>query len=203
MRNAKHSNVLARKMVDVCGHHRHLNIGVSVKVGTQDYNVNNSLVIVELLNRKSVFLIRSVRILPQAMGMFVCVRHIWVVKSVTGLDPVTTVRVWIMGPVLAWIKVSIASCILSNLMWLCFFSYYRIDDIAFELFAMHCGIGRGIRQKKIPQKNDHVVNITNWLSLLRAPTDQNAFVFFLNAISSIVQFILYNCTQKSVKHKII
>ena len=27
-----------------------------------------------------------------------------------------------------------------------------IDDIAFELFAMDCGIGRGIRQKKIPQE---------------------------------------------------
>ena len=27
-----------------------------------------------------------------------------------------------------------------------------IDDIAFELFAMHCGIGRGIRQKKIPKE---------------------------------------------------
>ena len=27
-----------------------------------------------------------------------------------------------------------------------------IDDIAFELFAMYCGIGRGIRQKKIPQE---------------------------------------------------
>ena len=27
-----------------------------------------------------------------------------------------------------------------------------IDDIAFELFAMHCSIGRGIRQKKIPQE---------------------------------------------------
>ena len=28
----------------------------------------------------------------------------------------------------------------------------QIDDIAFELFAMHCGIGWGIRQKKIPQE---------------------------------------------------
>ena len=27
-----------------------------------------------------------------------------------------------------------------------------IDDIAFELLAVHCGIGRGIRQKKIPQE---------------------------------------------------
>ena len=27
-----------------------------------------------------------------------------------------------------------------------------IDDIAFELFAMPCGIGRGIRQKKIPHE---------------------------------------------------
>ena len=24
----------------------------------------------------------------------------------------------------------------------------KLDDIAFKLFAMHCGIGRGIRQKK-------------------------------------------------------
>ena len=47
-------------------------------------------------------------------------------------------------------------------------------------------VGWGIRQKKIQySKNDYVVNITNWLSLLRAPTDQNAFVFFLNAILSI------------------
>ena len=31
---------------------------------------------------------------------------------------------------------------------------FLIDDIdiAFELFAMHCGFGRGIRQKKIPQE---------------------------------------------------
>ena len=28
----------------------------------------------------------------------------------------------------------------------------QIYDIAFELFAMHCGIGRGIRQKKIPRE---------------------------------------------------
>ena len=27
-----------------------------------------------------------------------------------------------------------------------------IDDIAFELLAVHCGIGRGIRKKKIPQE---------------------------------------------------
>ena len=27
-----------------------------------------------------------------------------------------------------------------------------IHDIAFELFAMHCGIGIGKRQKKIPQE---------------------------------------------------
>ena len=26
------------------------------------------------------------------------------------------------------------------------------DDIAFELFVMHCGIGRVLRQKKIPQE---------------------------------------------------
>ena len=38
-------------------------------------------------------------------------------------------------------------------------TFLRIDDIAFELFAKHCGIGRGIRQKKISQEN--VVNITN------------------------------------------
>ena len=30
--------------------------------------------------------------------------------------------------------------------------FFRIDDIAFDLFAMHCGIGWGIRQKKIPQE---------------------------------------------------
>ena len=30
--------------------------------------------------------------------------------------------------------------------------YNKIDDIAFEPFAMHCGIGWGIRQKKIPQE---------------------------------------------------
>ena len=178
-------------MVDVCGHHRHLNIGVSVKVGTQDYNVNNSLVIVELLNRKSVFLIRSVRILPQAMGMFVCVRHIWVVKSVTGLDPVTTVRVWIMGPVLAWIKVSIASCILSNLMWLCFFSYYRIDDIAFELFAMHYGIGRGIRQKKIPQEKWLCRKYNKPMVSPESPLRPECICFFLNVKSSIFQYFFF------------
>ena len=27
-----------------------------------------------------------------------------------------------------------------------------IDDIALELFAMHCSVGWGIRQKKIPQE---------------------------------------------------
>ena len=27
-----------------------------------------------------------------------------------------------------------------------------VDDITFEIFAMHRGIGRGIRQKKIPQE---------------------------------------------------
>ena len=31
-------------------------------------------------------------------------------------------------------------------------SLIAIDDIAFELFAIHCGIGREIRQKKIPQE---------------------------------------------------
>ena len=35
-----------------------------------------------------------------------------------------------------------------------------IDDIAFQFFAMHCGIGRGIRQRN-SHKNDYVVNITN------------------------------------------
>ena len=43
---------------------------------------------------------------------------------------------------------------------------------------MHCGIGRRIKQKKIPHEN-HVVNIASRLSLLRAPIGQNAFVFFL------------------------
>ena len=28
----------------------------------------------------------------------------------------------------------------------------KIDDIAFELFAMHCGLGRGIRQKRMAQE---------------------------------------------------
>ena len=27
-----------------------------------------------------------------------------------------------------------------------------IDDITFELLAMHCGIGMEVKQKKIPQK---------------------------------------------------
>ena len=34
-----------------------------------------------------------------------------------------------------------------------------IDDIAFELFATHCGIGRRMRQKKFPQEK--CVNKTN------------------------------------------
>ena len=42
------------------------------------------------------------------------------------------------------------------------------------------------KKRKSHRKNDYVVNITNWLSLLRAPTDQNAFVFFLNATLSIM-----------------
>ena len=32
------------------------------------------------------------------------------------------------------------------------FKTISIDDFAFELFAKDCGIGRGIRQKKIPQE---------------------------------------------------
>ena len=39
--------------------------------------------------------------------------------------------------------------------------YNEIDDVAFELFAIHCGIGRGIRQKKIQQEKKYVVNVTN------------------------------------------
>ena len=36
-----------------------------------------------------------------------------------------------------------------------------IHDIAFELFAMHCGIGIGKRQKKIPQEK--------WMLLFVSP----------------------------------
>ena len=51
-----------------------------------------------------------------------------------------------------------------------FFKYSLIDDIAFELFAMHCGIEREYKKR-------NVVNLANQLSQLRAPTNQNAFDF--------------------------
>ena len=58
---------------------------------------------------------------------------------------------------------------------------------------MHCGIGRGQKRdnKKIPTgkmniNEYYVVNITNWWSLLRVPTNQNAFVFFLNCLFSYI-----------------
>ena len=41
-------------------------------------------------------------------------------------------------------------------------------------------------KKKSHRKNDYVVNITNWWSLLRVPTNQNAFVFFLNCLFSYI-----------------
>ena len=54
----------------------------------------------------------------------------------------------------------------------------KIDDIAFEFLVLHCFIGRGIRQEKIPQEKllcrKFNVNL-NHLSLLGAPTNKNAF----------------------------
>ena len=61
---------------------------------------------------------------------------------------------------------------------------------------------KGDKKKVNPaRKNDYVVNLTNWLSLERAPTDQNVFVFFLNTISSIpgIHFFLENYYIKIYK----
>ena len=50
------------------------------------------------------------------------------------------------------------------------FKYSLIDVIAFEFFAMHCGIEREYKKR-------NVVNLANQLSQLRASTNQNAFDF--------------------------
>ena len=60
-----------------------------------------------------------------------------------------------------------------------------IDDIAFELFAMHCGIGRGKRPKKIPQKRWLCRKHSKLIVSLESPYQPECICFFLNAISSI------------------
>ena len=63
---------------------------------------------------------------------------------------------------------------------------------------MHCGIGREKDKRKSQRKNDYVVNLTNQLSLLRAPADQNAFVFiFLYGIWAIYRFHINQVHFKS------
>ena len=61
-----------------------------------------------------------------------------------------------------------------------------IDDIAFELFAMHCGIGKGIRQKKIPQEKWSCRKYNKLIVSLEGPHRPECICFFLNAISSFV-----------------
>ena len=60
-----------------------------------------------------------------------------------------------------------------------------IDDIAFELFAMHCGIRRGVRQKKIPQEKWLCRKYNKPIVSLESPHQPKCIWFFLNAISSI------------------
>ena len=47
--------------------------------------------------------------------------------------------------------------------------FKSIDDIAFELFAMYCGIGRGIKQRKSHRKNDYVVIYNKLIVSLESP----------------------------------
>ena len=60
-----------------------------------------------------------------------------------------------------------------------------IDDIPFELFTMHCGIGLGIRQKKIPQEKLLYRKYNKLIISLESPHRPECICFFLNAISSI------------------
>ena len=54
---------------------------------------------------------------------------------------------------------------------------FQIDDIAFELFAINCGIERGIRQKKIPQEKLLSRKYNKPIVSRESPINQNAFVF--------------------------
>ena len=60
-----------------------------------------------------------------------------------------------------------------------------IDYIAFELFAIQCGIGRGIRQKKIPQEKWWCRKHNKPIVSPESPHQPEYIWFFLNAISSI------------------
>ena len=58
-----------------------------------------------------------------------------------------------------------------------------IDDIVFEFLALHCGIGRGIKQRKSLKNNQiKVVNLTIRYSLLGSPYQSEFIWFFLQAI---------------------
>ena len=78
---------------------------------------------------------------------------------------------------------------LSILGILCFFlikrfnalKWERIADIAFELFEMHCGIGRGIRENKIPQEK--LVMLNKQITSLESTHQPECISFFLKAIS--------------------
>ena len=61
----------------------------------------------------------------------------------------------------------------------------QIYDIAIELFAMHCSIGRGIRQKKIPREKWSCRKYSKLIVSLESPQRPECICFFLNAISSI------------------
>ena len=56
---------------------------------------------------------------------------------------------------------------------------------AFELFAMHCGIGWEIRQKKIPQEKWLCRKYNKLIVSLESPHRPECICFFLNAILSI------------------
>ena len=55
----------------------------------------------------------------------------------------------------------------------------EIDDITFELFAMHCGIGRGIRQKKISQEKLSYRKYNKLIVSLESPNQPECICFFL------------------------
>ena len=78
--------------------------------------------------------------------------------------------------------------------WILLDYYYNvIGDIAFELFAMHCGIGRGIRQKKIPQEKWLCPKYNKPIVSLESSHRPECICFFLNTISSITlnYFLLF------------
>ena len=68
-----------------------------------------------------------------------------------------------------------------------FYKFYcfEIDDIIFNLFAMHCGIGWGIRKRLCRNKHNELI------VSLGEPPPTRMFFFFLNAISFILSFFYF------------